>query len=288
LSAPTIHVQAAARSDPGRKRSENQDHFFAGDLSDPGACADWVTQDPEPTGWSGAFVIGPKGALLLVADGMGGAAAGALASRMAVAAVVEDLGRGWCVESGSGSERFDVLLRRAVEEANLRIHAHAEQNAAHRGMGTTVTAVGALEGALHIAQVGDSRAYLVRRHHAVQLTRDQSLVQHLVSAGAMTEEQAERSEHGSLLLQALGTEPRVEVALSRHALQRGDVVVVCSDGLFRVVSNDEIAQVANAYLDPERAAATLVTLANERGGPDNVTVVVARFEGEGLPEVAVA
>lgn len=281
----SVRIDAAALTDPGCRRSENQDSFVATDLQAIGS--GWAMPQRDARGvlaWSASFELGAKGALFLVADGMGGAASGALASRLAVDGVVAELGRRWVSDRASSPQRFAGCLREALEATNQRIYRYAEQEPAHHGMGTTTTAVGVLDGFLHIAQVGDSRAYLVRNGLTTQLTHDQSLVQQLVSAGAMTEEQAEQSPHGSLLLQALGTAPQVEVALSYEELSRGDVLVACSDGLFRVVRNDEIAQIVQGNAAPAALCAALVSLANERGGPDNVTVIVARFEGEGLPE----
>ena len=151
-------------------------------------------------------------------------------------------------------------------------------------MGTTATVAGILESFLYIAHVGDSRAYLVRRGRAVQLTRDQSLVQELVDAGTMTEEEAAHSSHGSVLLQALGTGPQVRVDLTYQEIRRGDVIVLCSDGLFRMVKSSEIAGAVLRTQDPATLCDDLVALANQRGGPDNITVIVVHCEGAGLQE----
>jgi len=137
-----------------------------------------------------------------------------------------------------------------------------------------------------VAQVGDSRAYLIRNGQAVQLTRDQSFVQRLVDAGTLTEAEAEKSRHGNVILQALGTEPSVEVDLTYQQLRRRDALLICSDGLFRVIQRDEISSMVADIDDPAEATAALIEMANERGGPDNVTAIVARVDGTGLEEPA--
>jgi protein phosphatase len=151
-------------------------------------------------------------------------------------------------------------------------------------MGTTATVAGVFGTDLYLAQVGDSRAYLVRRGSATQITKDQSLMQRLVEASELTEEEAEQSERRNIILQALGPDPRVKVDLTWQSLRQGDVLVLCSDGLSGQVKREEIAEQVNATTDLVELCGKLVTLANERGGPDNITAVVARFGGSGLPE----
>ena len=151
-------------------------------------------------------------------------------------------------------------------------------------MGTTVTAAGVNGQDLYLAQIGDSRAYLVRNGEAIQLTKDQSLMQRLVDAGEMTEQEAEQSERRNIILQALGPDPRVKVDLTHQALERGDTLVICSDGLSGQVRREEIGDLLAEYPEPAELCTALINLANSRGGPDNITVVVARLEGEGLPE----
>jgi serine/threonine protein phosphatase PrpC len=135
---------------------------------------------------------------------------------------------------------------------------------------------------LYLTQIGDSRGYLVRNGETFQLTRDQSLTQRLVDAGELTEEEAEQSERRNIILQALGPDPRVKVDLSRQRLRRGDTLILCSDGLSGVVRREEFAQIVKRSPDLPTLCSSLIDLANERGGPDNVTVVAVRFEGEGL------
>jgi serine/threonine protein phosphatase PrpC len=221
--------------------------------------------------------IGERGVLLLVADGMGGAAAGRLASALACTFVLAALQEGWLDEPVATGDRFGHWLRVAVEQANRLILQHAQRHPECTGMGTTATVAGVLGTRLYLAQVGDSRAYLLRNGEVSQLTRDQSLVQQLVDAGAMTEEEAERSSHGNVILQALGVEPAVTVASSEHDLLPGDHLLLCSDGLYRMVRPAELAEAAHATPDGASACERLVTLANERGAPDNVTVLLARL-----------
>jgi protein phosphatase len=171
-----------------------------------------------------------------------------------------------------------------VELANQQIYAYAREHPDVRGMGTTVTAAGIFGDELYLTQIGDSRGYLIRNGEAFQLTRDQSLTQRLVDAGELTEEEAEQSERRNIILQALGPDPRVKVDLSRQRLRRGDVLILCSDGLSGVVKREEFAQIVEETADLPSLCSALIDLANERGGPDNVTVVAARFDGDGLPE----
>ena len=149
-------------------------------------------------------------------------------------------------------------------------------------MGTTATVAGLLGDTLYLAQVGDSRAYLVRDGVGRQITKDQSLMQKLIEAGEMTEEEAEQSERRNIILQALGPEANIKVDLTHQRVRRGDMLVLCSDGLSGQVRAEEIARVVSQVPDLPSACQALIDRANESGGPDNITVVIARFEGEGL------
>jgi serine/threonine protein phosphatase PrpC len=284
LDAP-VRLAVAGRTDVGRQRAENQDDFLVADLGAP-TPQDGVLLRPEKHDGrglaGGEFVLGPLGALLIVADGMGGAAAGGLASRLATLWIHQELAAVWSAERSRTPGVFAAALRGAVERANGRIHQQSIDNPDFRGMGTTATAAGILDGYLYLAQVGDSRAYLVRAGEATQLTRDQSVVQALIDAGTMTEEEAERSNRRNVILQALGTQRQVEVDLTYQPVRRGDALLLCSDGLSRVVRREELAGLVDSVPDLHALAGQLVALANERGGPDNVTVVVARLDGDGL------
>src|SRR6185503_117727 len=175
------------------------------------------------------------------------------------------------------------LLRRAIRAAHRRVADEGAANIALRGMGTTVSAAGLAGGALIIAQVGDSRAYIDRKGTLTQVTRDQSVVSALVHAGRLSELEARLSEKRSLILQALGTGPDVDVALSLVELRRGDRLLLCSDGLHGPV-NDEAMRYTLAENDElEPAVKALLNLARQAGAPDNITVILARFGGERLP-----
>jgi protein phosphatase len=151
-------------------------------------------------------------------------------------------------------------------------------------MGTTLTAVGVLGKDLTFAQVGDSRAYLIRNGEIEQVTKDQSLARHLVDEGQMTEADAERSPGRNIILQALGPSPSVDVVFAHRKARRGDALVLCSDGLSGVVQEGEIRETVVRSQDLAVACEDMVELANSRGGPDNVTVIVARLDGPGLKE----
>jgi protein phosphatase len=268
-----IRVEVFGKTDLGRARDHNEDRFLVADLTRKAASLQPDVRKHD---------IGPRGTLLVVADGMGGAAAGELASEMATDTIYSHLVRTWNQEDEATPQRFAYRLKEAVEVANASIHAHAKAHPEVKGMGTTTTAAGVLNDHLYLTQVGDSRAYLVRGGQAHQITKDQSLMQRLVEAGELTEEEAAQSERRNIILQALGPDPKVKVDLTHQEVRQGDVLVLCSDGLSGQVKKEEIAEIVTAASDLSAACEQLIALANERGGPDNITVVVARFDGDGL------
>lgn len=280
-----VEVTAWARTDPGRQRSENQDSFLVMEFREVGEGEGFqlTPHDPTPAALEGrAFALGPRGALLLVADGMGGSAGGALASRTTVERVREDLARAWLPEPWSTARAFTHHLVEALQAANRELHELARGDPRLNGMGSTVTAAGLLGDHLYLAQVGDSRAYLVRDGIARQLTRDQSVVQELLDAGALTEEQASGSAHRHAILQAVGTESELDVDLTSQQARRGDTLIVCSDGLSGLVEPEELAAAAGRFHDPTALCEALLEMADARGAPDNVTVAAAALGGEGL------
>jgi PPM family protein phosphatase len=283
--ASAVQATVAGLTHAGQRRSENQDNFLISDLS-PADGSITLRPDATPTGPGGEakIDIAHRGALLLVADGMGGAAAGRLASGLACTFVLAELQEGWRNDEDVSARNFAWRLGDAIEKANSRIHQHAQRNADTIGMGSTITVAGVLDDLLFLGQVGDSRAYLVRNGTSTQLTRDQSLVQQMVEAGALSAEDAERSTKGNIILQALGVTPAVQVDLTSQQLRRNDVLILCSDGLHRVVAPAEVATTINRLQSPHLICEELVRLANERGGPDNVTVVCAHFGGMGLTD----
>jgi len=276
-SPGTVLVTVRARTDLGKTRDHNEDAFLVADLT---------SRSIDITA-GGSHKVGARGTLFLVADGMGGAAAGELASSMAADLIFRHLIESWSRETDLGPESFAQHLRAAVEHANERIHLYSKEHPDVRGMGTTVTVGGVLHSSLYLAQVGDSRAYLVRRGLATQLTKDQSLMQRLVDAGELTEAEAEQSERRNIILQALGPDARIRVDLTWQDLLRGDTLVICSDGLSGQVKREEFGQLVQELPDLDALCSRLIALANERGGPDNITVVAVRFEGDGLPEAEV-
>jgi len=223
--------------------------------------------------------------LFVLSDGMGGEAHGEIASAMAVETVVKH-----CLDFdanpaakvvGTVEPKWSARTKRlstAVHLANRNIFKSAEANEEQRGMGATLTAVWIDDARLSVAHVGDSRAYLLRGGGLLQLTRDHSLVAEQVRRGILTAAEAEESDMQSVLLRALGAQAEIEVDAEEHTLFPRDVLLLCSDGLTRVVTEPEIAGTLQAETDPTRAAEKLVALANERGGPDNITVVIVRLD----------
>jgi protein phosphatase len=275
VTSASVRVSVFGKTDLGLTREHNEDTFLVADLSSGHANLQPDVRSHE---------VGPRGSLFMVADGMGGAAAGELASAMAADSIYRHLSTAWAEDTEVSAARFAYRMKEAVELANQQIYAYAREHPDVRGMGTTVTAAGVFGDELYLTQIGDSRGYLIRNGEAYQLTRDQSLTQRLVDAGELTEEEAEQSERRNIILQALGPDPRVKVDLSRQKLRRGDLLILCSDGLSGVVKREEFSQMVAESADLASLCSALIDLANERGGPDNVTVVTARFEGDGLPE----
>lgn len=270
----SIRVRIFGRTDVGRVREHNEDNFIVADLTRKSRSL--REEDREQK-------VGSNGLLMAVCDGMGGAAAGEVASELAINILFEKL-----TEGDAPVDHDDLARRlvRAVEAAGLRIYSEAKLDRHHRGMGTTATAAALMDRWLFFAQVGDSRAYLLRDGRLVQVTRDQSLVNQLIEAGQLTEEEAENFEHNNIILQALGTSDSVQVDLTFVELRRGDTLMLCSDGLSGMVRFDELREVLTSNDDPVEACRTLTDRANQAGGHDNITCIVAKFEGEGLPPVA--
>ena len=228
--------------------------------------------------------------LFVLSDGMGGEAHGEVASAMAVETVEkycsnleaskEDSG---VTLHGAASDNWSPAtkkLQNAVLQANFNIYQSAQKHAEQRGMGATLTAGWINNTKLSIAHVGDSRAYLLRTGSLQQLTNDHSLVAEQVRRGILTQQQAEESDMQSVLLRALGANPEVDVEVDEIEVMPRDLLLFCSDGLTRMVTEPEIAGTLQAETDTATAAQKLVDLANERGGLDNVTVIVVRIQDE--------
>ena len=265
-------VTVVAASHVGKVRPHNEDSFLIESLgSAPGHVSRPASQHCMPA----------TGALLLVADGMGGPAAGEVASAMATAVVSARLTEVWRHHDRPTRERVSQCLSEAMAAANGEIHSYASRDPQLTGMGTTATVVVLLEDQLCVGHVGDSRAYLVRAGRAQQLTADHSWIQHLLDTGTLSPEEAARSPQRHILLRALGPQPEVAVDVSEHPLRDGDVLVLCSDGLWSTVAEDEIVAVLSSEPNLGVVCDTLIDLANMRGGLDNITVLAARVGAGG-------
>jgi len=256
-----VRIVSGGATDVGRVRANNEDYYR---------------------------IVAPMG-LFVLSDGMGGAAHGEVASALAVETVVKHCQEAEnnpaapvYGETRAGWNDRTKRLFSSVYLANKRIFESAEAHPEQKGMGATLTAAWIDGPRLSIAHVGDSRAYLLRSGNLQQLTSDHSMVAEQVRRGIMTAAEAEQSDIQSVLLRALGSEPQVEIDTEEQELFARDVVLLCSDGLTRMVTEPEIAGALQAEPDPEQAAAKLVERANDAGGADNITVLVIRMESEYL------
>jgi protein phosphatase len=239
-----MKLRYSAHTDVGKTRDHNEDNYGVGEGEQ----------------------VERLGELFVVCDGMGGHATGEIASRIGVETILS-------IYYGDETEDRPTALAEAFEQANARIYATG-----HGNMGTTGVAALLHHDALHIANVGDSRAYLVRDDSIRQVSRDHSFVNDQVAAGLITAEQARSSPHRNVITRALGYQPDVTVDLFRLPLQVGDTILLCSDGLHGLVSDSEIAAIAMSTSPPDEAVSRLVDLANQGGGTDNITVVLARVD----------
>lgn len=274
-------ITVYAMTDVGMVRAGNEDTFLVVNLDTSDTWTP-VTVEDEPPAHLSSFEQSSHGTVLAVSDGMGGALAGEVASRMAVDGVRHHMLH--FQSSGTfASFPFHERLRLAVEQANSQINNESMSNADYAGMGATFTAAGVDNGVLTIAQIGDSRCYLIRNGRIALVTHDQSLVWQLVEAGHITEEEAETHQYKNVILQALGAQPRINVVVDRIPLNHGDTVLLCSDGLSGRVRAEEMLEIVTKGATLREACEALIQLANDRGGEDNITVVLAQFDGEDLP-----
>jgi len=234
-----ISLHVSALSDVGLIRKNNEDSFF---------------------------VCAPH--LFIVADGMGGHEAGEVASGLAVTSIQEYVFHNTAIKDKK------ELLRAAIGEANRRIYAEAVSRQGCQGMGTTVSAAYIQDEVLHWGHVGDSRIYLIREGAGELLTDDHSLVWQLMKQGEISLEEAETHPRRNVLTRAVGTEPEAEVDVGCRALLPGDQVVLCTDGLTNFLTGEEIAAAATAGADPDETVKYLIDLAKNRGGFDNITVIL--------------
>ena len=270
-------ISVYAKSDLGIVRPGNEDNFLVLNLS----TADTWKPDAEnaeaPASLS-EFSQSHYGSLVAVTDGMGGALAGEVASRLAVECVRDRMLE---LQASPAYSKFPFheRLRLSIELANLYIYQMSLKRPEYTGMGATFTAVGISGSSAYFGQVGDSRAYLIRGGEIQQMTRDQSLVGQLVEAGHITAEEAERHSYRNVILQALGASPNINVVIDHLTLLDGDTLVLCSDGLSNKLRPDEIKATIEGSASFESACGSLIQLANERGGEDNITALIARVSG---------
>jgi serine/threonine protein phosphatase PrpC len=253
--AKQLRLDPAQLTDVGRKREHNEDNM-----------AYVIPKDPQ--------VMAMKGALFIVADGMGGHAAGEVASEIAV----DTVSNAYYMDD---NEDVVTPLLQAIKRANLAIHQRAAENLLRSGMGTTCVAAVLRGNMAYIANVGDSRAYLVRGGQARQITQDHSWVAEQVRAGLLTEDQARTHAQRNVITRCLGTQPDVEVDVFLEPLQENDCLVLCTDGLSGLISDEEVMRIVNHSV-PQESVYHLVERANENGGPDNITAIVVRVQEVGV------
>ncbi|MBL8150713.1 MAG: serine/threonine-protein phosphatase [Blastocatellia bacterium] len=265
---PTIAVEIAACSDAGLVRPSNEDAVLITDLN---------TGQDLSFSHIAEYSIAGISVLLVVSDGMGGQVAGEIASSLATTTLRDSL-----IRLSRRLKPYDRLVQ-AVEEVNYRVYKESQRHPEYKGMGATLTAA-LLEGErVYIAEVGDSRGYLIRNDRIKQLTTDQSLLNLFVSRGLLTAEEAEQSTNRGVLLQAIGVKEEIQVAVSSFPLQNGDQLLLCSDGLSNTISSQEMLRFVLDNSRTDIACQAMVQAANNRGGDDNITALVAKFKSDYLP-----
>ncbi len=260
---PGVKMIVSAMTDVGRARETNEDAFTIMDLAS-GKKIDAVREDH-------AVDVQERGVLLALSDGMGGAEAGEVASALVLESLQKALER---EAKGAIHEQLEAAVQRA--NRNVFFEAKLENR---QGMGATLVALFIRGDEAYIAEVGDSRGYLLRKGRLRQITRDQSLVQLLVDQGVMTPDEARHSPSKNVILQAMGLAKDVRVAIARLRLRAGDRFVLCSDGITNPVSDPELQKILTDS-EPRAACETMIALANDRGGDDNQTAIVADLTGD--------
>lgn len=282
-------VESYAASHVGRIRKGNEDNFLLLDVSSADAVTGAQDSDDGINVHSKLFNVSQKGVVLAVSDGMGGALAGEVASQMAVKTVSERL-----IADGDSGPRSDstpdwlvAKLYEATLYANYLIHQQGRTEAKYQGMGATFTGMGISERWVDLIQVGDSRAYLFRNGNAYQLTKDQSLVQQLIDANQISEEEAETHALKNVILQALGAQNEIFPVAARLVPHQHDIILLCSDGLSNKVGALDLQRIVLEHSSKlDDACRELITIANERGGEDNITVVIAKLAGDELTQMS--
>ena len=246
LATAVVHYSAAGMTDRGRKRPSNED----------------------------AFGLSAEHGVYIVCDGMGGAAAGEIASSLAVDEMMRELSQGLTENAAVGA-----AIDAAVNAANATIFSRATRNPRLSGMGTTLVGLVARENRVWVMNIGDSRCYRLRERRLEQLTVDHSLVEEQVRAGRITESEAQRSPYRNVITRALGTQPAVQADVTELEADPGDLFLLCSDGLTRELSDDLIESLLSLDLGLEELAGRLVNAAKKAGGHDNITCLLVRAEG---------
>jgi protein phosphatase len=278
-------IETHATSHVGRIRQGNEDNFLMLDIADSKT---WVSsQDPgEFIIESQTFNVDLDGIVLAVSDGMGGALAGEVASKMAVESVSQKFLEADMDETISPHKFNDSLVAKlydATVQANFLIHHQGRTDPQFQGMGATFTAVGITPNEVNLVQVGDSRVYLIRGEQIYQVTKDQSLVQQLIDAQQILPEEAETHSLKNVILQALGAQPEIYPVAARLIPQENDILLLCSDGLSNEISGTDMQRIILENVNQlEVASAELVKAANENGGKDNITVILAKITGDEL------
>jgi serine/threonine protein phosphatase PrpC len=272
-----LRVGAHGQTDTGRKRTSNEDQFLIAVLSRALRVMQTSMEQPE-------VQLGePEGYLFVVADGVGGHAAGEKASEMAVNSIEKFLvdTLKWCSHLRATAEGDPLLqeFQKALSQANDKVIYEADRNPAWHGMATTMTLGYFFQRELFVAHVGDSRCYLLRSGLLYRLTRDHTFVAEMVRRGILKPEEAAHHAYRHVVTNVVGgDDPGVQVEMHKMALEGGDCLMLCSDGLTEMVSDEEILNILGGTPHTSEACDQLVKRANEKGGKDNVTVVVGRFE----------
>ncbi len=257
-----MRISVFGKTDKGKRRPDNEDDLAVVDLTEGRALPDQSAEHLQ---------VGEKGVLLAVCDGVGGRRAGEIASGLALEVLSEEM------ELLAPTCPKRDVFRAAVEKVNTRVWQQARVDSALEGMATTLTAAVVCRQRAILAHVGDSRAYVLRGERLRQITRDQSFVESLIEAGAIREEEAAQSPFRNVILQAIGRKKSVEVALDAVDVSPGDFLLLCTDGLSDKVRPEEMAE-RLATLGLREAVESLIVLANEGGGEDNITALAGKIE----------
>lgn len=273
-SSNPIQVSVFGTSDVGRVRKNNEDNFVVCNLT---------TGEVGMTPPIRSHQLGTRGSLFMVADGMGGEASGEVASQICTATVPKRLYDNLKTLGTVSETNFVLLIREAIEFANQIIYQKAQSSPAYRGMGTTTTAATLFGPYLFVAQVGDSRAYLIRNKQITQLTRDQTFLNYLKDIGAELPVDPEKDSRKSILTQAVGTSETLDVKVTYTKIRQGDSILLCSDGMYNMVPLPEILESVNSQAPLPEKCKSLIDKAIAHGGTDNITVIMSEFTGPGLP-----